>query len=157
MDPLSLAMLAALAATCVMAFARGDTPSRLTACILAGAFVISFSPFWLSLFVSGAGGLLSPSAGATLDLLTLGLLVFVALAYRPNWTLFTAGFQLLSVMINVIRVMDPRLSDLVFVTLSNMIWWMMLAALIYGVWQAARHQARTARAPPGDLGDARLS
>ena len=157
MDPLSLAMVAALAATCVMAFLRGDTPSRLTACILAGAFVISFSPVWLSLFVSDMRVLLSSSAGVTLDLLTLGLLVFVALAYRPNWTLFTAGFQLLSVMINVIRVMNPRLSDLVFATVSNMIWWMMLAALIYGVWQARRHQVRTENASPDDLGGVRLS
>ena len=118
------------------AFWRGGRPERLVA---VAAVVASIA----SALLVNQRDWLSPQWGDLIvDLAFLGLLGFLAFASDRKWTLWATAFQLISVVIYVARMVDPRVGARAPYR-AIVIWsYLIIAALAVGTWLHWRRQAR---------------
>ena len=143
MSALDVAMYAALLLVCGAALVKGRRPERLMALILLAAFVVNGVPAWRAAVTGQPIALYSPPTTMAIDIVQLVAMLAVALTSRPSWTLFAAAFQLLAALVSFVRITDDRLGAIAYVTAQNTLWWLMLATLGFGVWQAwSRPDAR---------------
>jgi hypothetical protein len=76
------------------------------------------------------------------DLAYLALLLWLALRTSRLWPLWAAAFQLLSVIIYVARIVDPRIGALAPYQ-AVVIWsYLVLIAILVGVWGEIRRRDR---------------
>jgi hypothetical protein len=92
-------------------------------------------------------------AGFAVDLLLLVLMVGIALRSPKYWPMAGAGFQLLSVLTHVAKMIDPALHQWAYIT-AIVIWtYLLIFSLAVGVWNCWRAEAYrvgTGRAPAVD-------
>ena len=74
-----------------------------------------------------------------IDLMLLGLYVWLALRSRRYWPLFAAGFQLLAIITHIGRALDTGISGWAYLT-AELVWsYLGLFAIGYGAWTAPHH------------------
>jgi hypothetical protein len=84
--------------------------------------------------------------GLTVDSLFLAILLWLALTTDRRWLLFAAAFQVLSVVIYVARLIDPRVGALAPYQ-AVVIWsYLILASLAVGTWTHWRGRRALLRA-----------
>ncbi len=82
----------------------------------------------------------TPWSGLYFDIAYLGVMVWVALRSDRTWPLFTAGFQLVLVVIYVARLAEPHIWAWAEYT-AIIIWsYMILIAIVVGTWLHWRGQ-----------------
>jgi len=148
MSLLDIAMLTALLLVCGGAFLFGGKPERLVAAALLANFAVHNAAAVPALVSGEAGASFSAETSLVLDMVLLGVLVPVALAFRPLWTLFVAAFQLVALLTSVILITDDRVSVVAYVTAQNMLWWLCITALALGVWEAAASRTASRKSAP---------
>jgi hypothetical protein len=99
-----------------------------------------------------------PTISLVTDLVLLAVLLAVALSYKPVWTLFVAAFQLLATLTSVVRLTDPDVSPLAYITAQNTLWWLSLAVLAIGVAERvkARRREHSVTPPPPSVPASRV-
>jgi len=147
MSLLEIAMYAALLLVCGAALLRGRRPERLVAGVMLVTFAVNFTPAWHALLAGKPPVFYSPETTLVIDILQLTALLAVALGHRPAWTLFAAAFQLLAMLISFVRLTDRGLSALAYLTAQNALWWLTMATLAFGVWQAMSGRGLAAPGP----------
>lgn len=127
----------ALMAVCALAVWRGRDEERLAAAGMLANWSLS-----RILFQAHSQGL---QAGVfAVDVILLGLYVWLALRSRRYWPLFAAGFQLLAIITHMGRMIDPRMSGWAYLT-AEIIWsYLVLWAIAWGSWSAPAFHARMA-------------
>ena len=155
MSLLDLVMYAALLVVCAAAWARGQRPERLAATILFAMFVVNVVPGWRALATGEPIAVYSASATLAVDIVALAGFIAVAVSSKPSWTLFAAAFQLIATLISFVRLTDESLSPLAYFTSQNTLWWLTLAALAFGVWNASSARRRAAALSPSPEGGVR--
>lgn len=140
----------ALMAVCALALWRGRDDERLAAAGMLANWSLS-----RILFKNHSNDL---QAGVfAVDVVLLGLYLWLALRSRRYWPLFGAGFWLLAIITHVGRLVDPRMSGWAYLT-AEIIWsYLVLWAIAYGAWTAPAAYARIdgAAANPGGAGATR--
>lgn len=132
---------------CGAAFLKGGREERLTAAALlanVGATNLLRDQSWPHL----------QRAEFAADVILLVLFGAIALRTRKFWPLAAAGFQLLSVVTHLAKMIDPALQQWAYIT-AIVIWtYLILIALAVGVWnhwRGERHLAGAAiAAAPAD-------
>lgn len=124
-------------AVCALALWRGRDDERLAAAGMLADWSLS-----RILFQTHSEGL---QAGIfAVDLILLGVYVWLALRSRRYWPLFAAGFQLLAIVTHLGRMVDPRMSGWAYLT-AEIIWsYLAILAIAYGAWSAPTAYARMA-------------
>ena len=126
---------------CGGALWKGDWEER-----IAGATLLL--NFTISIFLRDISWPRVQLAGFTADIFTLLILGAVALRTKKFWPLFATGFQLLSVLTHVGKMIDPNVDGWAYLT-AIIIWtYLILISLGIGAWNAwrARRQLATAEA-----------
>lgn len=88
------------------------------------------------------------------DLAYLGLMVFIALRTTRFWPLFAAGFQLLTILLHLGRMVDSKLNSWGYATAEVIFTYLVEYAILFGIWRCwrARRQLKAmgaAMAEPG--------
>jgi hypothetical protein len=129
----------ALMTVCALAVWRGNDDERLA----AGGLLTNWA-FTMMLTRATAG---VASGGPQwevllLDAALLGLYLWIALRSARFWPLFAAAFALLLVVTHLGRVVDPRVSGWAYLTGGLVFAYLMLFAIGYGAWTAARYASQ---------------
>lgn len=116
---------------CVAAAGYGRWEERASAAGLAAniAFTILLRDWGWSGMQWGAFGA---------DVLYLGLLVFIALRSERYWPLFAGGFQLLTILLHLGRLVDPKLNSWGYATAEVIFTYLVEYAILFGVISAWR-------------------
>ena len=133
-----ISMWLALALACGGAWVKGGRTERLMALALAINLAMGLWPVFLGLFSGQPIEVLGPQATLALDIVLLGALVAIAISSKPLWTLYAAGFQLLATLTSFVRILNVDLTALAYVAVQNTLWWLTMAALGFGIWDASR-------------------
>lgn len=117
-----------LYSVCGFAFWRGGRPER----IVAAVAIIAWIAAWV---VQNKHDWVSTQWGSlVVDSLLLAVLVGLALRTDRRWLLFAAAFQLISVVIYIARMVDPRVGALAPYR-GGVIWsYAVLVSLAVGTW-----------------------
>ncbi|HEY3696899.1 hypothetical protein [Phenylobacterium sp.] len=117
---------------------RGGPPERLAAAANLAAWLITLLVQNRRDWFDAQWGILS------VDIVFLGVLVWLALTRNGAWLLFAAAFQLLGVVTHLAIVADAKVRSLAYLR-SLTIWsYLILAALGVGTLLADRRRRRTA-------------
>lgn len=111
-----------------LALWKGGPPERIVAVANVVASLVSG-------LVQNRNNLVDPQWSLlAVDIVFLGLLLWLALRSDRYWPLFTAAFQLLSVVGHLAIMADPTVGGWAYIT-SGVIWsYLVLAALAVGTW-----------------------
>lgn len=124
---------------CGGALWKGDWEER-----TAGATLLL--NFAISIFLRDVSWPRVQLAGFTADIFTLLILGAVALRTKKFWPLFATGFQLLSVLTHVGKMIDPNVHGWAYLT-AIIIWtYLILISLAIGAWNAWRARRQLAMA-----------
>lgn len=138
MQPVYIAMWLVLVLACAGAWLKGGRPERLTALALAINLAMGAWPVLVGLFRRQPAEFPGPQVTLAFDILLLGALVAIAISSKPLWTLYAAGFQLLATLTSVIRFLNESLSAQAYAAVQTTLWWLTMAALGFGIWDASR-------------------
>lgn len=123
-----------MAAVCLYALLKGDRPVRITAIIIAIAWIGS------ALLQDRANMLATQWAVAWLDVALFGLFVAMALRWRRGWLMIACATQLLTAATHFTALLDPRLFALGIITAYYVWSYATLGALTWGTYRASRRQ-----------------
>ena len=128
----SITGLALLAAVGVYALLRGGALERY-------AMGVATLGWLASLGVQSVSGIFDPVVGFLL-IDTIAFAALVGLTWRSGrrWPLFAAGFQGLALSVDGMRVVSPHLSRWVYLTALAAAGYGLLAAIVFGTWEAGR-------------------
>lgn len=115
---------------CGAAFWKGDEPERL----FAGIYILGW---FATLLVQIDGALYEAQWGVfALDLVLLGVLVFMMWKSSRAWPAWACGLQLLIIMSHVVPLVDVRPPAASFITVINMSGYGILVCLAVGTFWA---------------------
>lgn len=138
MSLLNILSFLALALACAAAWVKGRRPERLVALALVINVALNMSAGLLGRISGEPVGFLGAQATLALDILLLGALVAIAISSKPLWTLYAAGFQLLATLTSFVRITNESITALAYIAVQNTLWWLTVAALGFGIWDASR-------------------
>lgn len=127
---------------CGLAWAWGRPTERW------GATAI-FLAYLAALLVQNTTDWLSPQFGLVLvDVGLLAALGGLALASNRYWLIVAAGLHLLSVLAHVAVMVDRTVLPLAYIIVLNLIGYLVLGALLIGIFEGRRLDRATERAAP---------
>lgn len=127
-------------AVCAFAFWRGGWPEQVAAAgMVAGSLATG-------LLQNRSDFSQTQWADLAVDVIYLGVLLWLALRSNRYWPLSTAAFQLLSVVIYVARMADRSVGARAPNTAGVILSYLMLISILVGIWGQARRSRRAAGA-----------
>lgn len=140
--------LAFMGLTCAFAIVRGAWPERLSALVLAIAWIASEVLEDLSVFRHPMVRIHVQPAIAVIDLAYAGLLLFLLVRTQRRWVIVAFSAALLIVLIHTATAIDPRITQFDFFSAYYLLSYVVVAALGFGVLLEADPSLATPRAAP---------
>ena len=133
-----------LAGSCGYALVRGGVHERIAALLFVGATIVSIlahSPLHVRYVTIEMSDLI-------VDLVVLGVLVFIALQSERFWPLWATGLQLTITMSHLMKGIQPDLMPLAYAAAQRFWSYPILIILFVGSWRSYRRRVRQAMPDP---------
>lgn len=126
---------------CVLAIFRGGNPERLVAATIAGMWLID--KLFHALARAANHGALVPTGHLLIDVLALTAFVGIALHANRVYPLWIAGFQLISLVAHIVKLLNPAIGHIALTILMIVPSYLEILAFAIGTWHHLRRSRRS--------------
>ena len=130
---------------CVLAIFKGSRPERLIAATFAGMWLID--KLFHALARAANQGAFVHTGHLLVDVLALTAFVGIALHANRVYPLWIAGFQLISLIAHIVRLLNPSIGHMALALLMIVPSYLEILAFAIGIWHHLRRSPRSIPEP----------